>query len=364
MSVGFGLEHNEVPTRYACAFWSAITFYQEVGIVSDNNTFVLPISKLTGLQVMMLGDAEVDALWSDELVGITGHSYWNEDKIILGTIPPVASTVFSSERLRDLLMAICLRYPFWNDFRILDFFSKRGISMAMEELRSLRSECGIENKEDVCLELMQLYFNHQMKLEKKQVQFIERVNPAFRDRDFLSGRPGELLVYECIFFRRLNKMFYIHLVFDLFNGYAFGKVSRRCSGEVGLRLLQEKIVPFYRSRDYQVNCIVHSIKSTREHWEQEESNIRENVLGMGIEWLEPKHEFGIIQRFQRDYLEPFFNDAEALDVSLVMIQPAFDRWMMKYNATCSFNQRRNFLGHVDCFHGMDRLDLESKSNFI
>lgn len=83
MSVGFGLEHNEVPTRYACAFWSTITFYQEVGVVLDNNTFVLPISKLTGLQVMMLGDAEVDALWSDELVGITGHSYWNEDKIIL-----------------------------------------------------------------------------------------------------------------------------------------------------------------------------------------------------------------------------------------------------------------------------------------
>lgn len=336
--------------------------------MSGNNTFVLSASQrpiLTGFQVVILGDVEVDAPWTDESIEFTGYSYWNENKqvaIVSGAISPVASNEVSSEKLHNLLTTICLEYPFWNDFRILDFFHKRGISMTMEELRDLRIECGIESREDVCLELMRLYLNNEIKLDKKQVQFIERLNPAFRDRDFLAGRPGDLLVYECIFFRRLNKMFYLHLVFDLFNGYAFGKVSRRCSGEIGLKLLQEKIVPYYRSRGYKINAILHSIKSTRDHWEAEESKIEGSILAMGIEWLAPKHEFGIIQRFQRDFLDDFFSDAEALDVSLLMIQPAFDRWMIKYNASCPFHQRRNLLGYTDYLDSTDRMHLEAECN--
>ena len=326
--------------------------------MSDDSTFVL-----TGLQLVIMGDVEADA--PDGSIGFTRDSYWSEKKqatIISETIPSVASNNFASEKLRNLLMTICLEYPFWNDFRILGFFNKRGISMTMKELRDLRVECGIESREDVCLELMRLYFNNEIELDKKQVQFIERLNPAFRDRDFLADRPGELLVYECVFFRRLNKMFYLHLVFDLFNGYAFGKVSRRCSGEIGLKLLQEKIIPFYRSRGYEIHGILHSVKSTRDHWEAEESKIKDSIVAMGIEWLEPKHEFGIIQRFQRDFLDNFFSNAEALDVSLLMIQPAFDRWMIKYNASCPFHQRRNLLGYTDELESMGRMSLEAKCN--
>jgi hypothetical protein len=336
--------------------------------VSGNSTFGLSASRtpgLTGLQVVMLGDVEGDASETDGSLEFTGRSYWKENKrvtIVSGTIPPVANNEFSREKLSKLLLTICLEYPFWNEFRILDFFNKRGISMTMEELRELRSECGIESREAVCLELMRLYFHKEIELDKRQVQFIERVNPAFRDRNFLAGRPGELLVYECIFFRRLNKMFYLHLVFDLFNGYAFGKVSCRCSGETGLKLLQEKIVPFYRSRGYKVNAILHSVKATRDQWKDEESKIRESVLAMGIEWLEPKHEFGIIQRFQRDFLDHFFSDAEALDISLLMIQPAFERWMIKYNTACPFHQRRNLLGYNDYLDSTDRMLLTANCN--
>ena len=323
-----------------------------------DSTFVL-----TGLQLVIMGDVEADA--PDGSIGFTRYSYLKENKqaaIVSEAIPSVTCNKSFGEKLSNLLMAICLKYPFWNDFRILDFFNKRGISMTMEELRDLRRECGIEGREDVCLELMRLYFNNEIELDKRQVQFIERLNPAFRDRGFLADRPGEFLIYECVFFRRLNKMFYLHLVFDLFNGYAFGKVSRRCSGEIGLRLLEKKIVPFYRSRGYEIHGIVHSVKSTRDHWEAEESKIESSIVAMGIKWLNPKHEFGIIQRFQRDFLDNFFSNAEALDVSLQMIQPAFDRWMIKYNTSCPFHQRRNLLGYTDDLGSTNRIPLEAKCN--
>jgi len=352
-----------VPAGYASAFWPALTFYEGVSIVSGNSTTFLStaeIQSFTGLQVVILGDVEVDAPWIDGSSGFTGHEN-KQVNIVFGAIYPVASNECSNEKLSNLLMNICLKYPFWNDFRILDFFNKHDIPMTMEELRDLRSECGIENKEDVCQELMRLYFNRQIELGKRQVQFIERLNPAFRDRDFLAGRPGDLLVYECVFFRRLNKMFYLHLVFDLFNGYAFGRVSRRRSGEIGLKLLQEKVVPLYRGRGYKMNAIVHSIKSTRDHCEAEASKIRESILGIGTEWLESKHEFGIIQRFQRDCLDPFFSNAEALDISLPLIQPAFDRWMIKYNAVCPFHQCRNLLGYTGYLDSEDdQIHLEAK----
>lgn len=343
-------------------------FFKGVSIVSGNSTFVLAPSKeqiATGMQVVILGDIEAETQWTDESIEFAGHSYRNKNQrvtIVPETIPPTASNEFSNEKLSTLLMTICMEYPSWNDFRILDFFNKRGITMTMKELRDLRVECGIASREDVCLELMRLYFNNEIELDKKQVQFIERLNPAFRDRGFWAGRPGDLLVYECIFFRRLNKMFYLHLVFDLFNGYAFGKVSRRCSGEIGLKLLQEKIAPYYRSRGYQINAILHSLKSTRDHWEMEESKIKDNIVAMGIQWLEPKHEFGIIQRFQRNFLNYFFSDAEALNVSLLMIQPAFDRWMIKYNAACPFHQRRNLLGYMDDSNSINAMYLKAECN--
>lgn len=332
--------------------------------MADNSILASKKHGITGLQIMILGDVEVDAPSTDGSIGFTGHLYWNENNqvtIISEAIPNVTSSKSFSEKLSNLLMTICLEYPFWNDFRILDFLNKRGISMTMEELRDLRTECGIESREDICLELMRLYFNKEIELDKKQVQFIERLNPAFRDRDFQANRPGDLLVYECIFFRKLNKMFYLHLLFDLYNGYAFGKVSHRCSSEIGLKLLQEKIVPFYRRRGYDIYTILHSLKSTRDHWEAEERKIEGSILAMGIKWLEPKHEFGIIQRFQRDFLDDFFSDAEALDVPLGMIQPAFDRWMIKYNAACPFYQRRNLLGYRDDLEN-DRMILQAKCN--
>lgn len=335
----------------------------------ENSTVVLSTEKksiLTGLQVMILGDVEVDEPWMDQPIEVAENS-WNKKKrtsFISETIPPIVSNedALYSEKLTNLLMAICLKYPFWNDFRVLDYFNKRGISMTMEELKNLRSECDMETKEDVCLELMRLYSNNEIELGKRQVQFIERVNPAFRDRDFLGSRPGEVLAYECIFFRRLNKMFYLHLVFDLFNGYVFGRVNRHCSGDVGLKLLQEKIVSFYHGRGYRVNTIVHSIKSTRDQWKAEESKIRESVLAMGIEWLEPKHEFGIIQRFQRDFLDPFFNHAEIFDIPLPMVQPAFERWMIQYNTTCDFEERRDLFGYKDDIDGIDKVYLKVQCN--
>jgi len=315
----------------------------------DNRTFILATERkpmLRALQVGKQDDIEVNAPQADQQVTIAS-----------GAISFVESQEAYSEKLYNLLTTVCLRYPSWNDFRILDFFNKRGLRMTMEELQDLRSQCGIESREDVCRELMELYFKNEIELGKKQIQFIERLNPAFRDRNFLADRPGDLLVYECIFFRRLNKMFYLHLVFDLFNGHAFGRVSRRCSGEIGLKLLQEKIIPCYRSRGYQVKTIVHSIKSTRDQWKKEEANIRDRVLDMGIQWIEPKHKFGIIQLFQRDWLNGFFSNAEALDVTLLMIQPAFDRWIIKYNLACPFHQRRNLLGNVDCLDNVDKMDL-------
>lgn len=133
--------------------------------MSDDSTLVL-----TGLQLVIMGDVEADA--PDGSIGFTRDSYWSEKKqatIVSETIPSVASNNFASEKLRNLLMTICLEYPFWNDFRILDFFNKRGISITMKELRDLRVECGIESREDVCLELMRLYFNNEIELDKKQV---------------------------------------------------------------------------------------------------------------------------------------------------------------------------------------------------
>lgn len=305
---------------------------------------------LTGIQVMLLSNFESYMLPVAQSVDCLFSSYWGkmkEAKTAYKSKPLLAIDKASDVNLCDMFIDIYLQNPYWSEFRILNFFCKRGISMTMEKLQYLRKECCLESKDDVCHKLMRLYAKKEIQLDKRQIQFIERVNPAFRDRDFRAARPGDLLIYGCIFFRRLNKMFYLHVVVDLFNGYVFGKVSRRRSGEIGIKMLQDKIAPFYKDRGYVIGTVIHSSKSARDRSEVEECKIHEGIMAMGLEWLEPHREFGIIQCFQRDVLDRFFYEAEALKVSLFMIQPALDRWMIQYNAACPFHQRRNLLGYLE-----------------
>lgn len=306
--------------------------------MSGNNMVVFPVAErdvTTGIQVILLSEACMAG--PDQNIRV--RSAGNPD-------PVKENNQISDMGFYETLIDICLENPYWSEFRMLNYFCKRGISITMEQLQQLRRQCCLESKEAVCRELMRRYFRREVQLEKQQIQFIERVNPAFRDRDFQATRPGESLVYECVFFRRLNTIFYLHVVFDLFNGYVFGKVSRQRSGDAGLKLLQDKVVPFYRNKGYRVGTVIHSTRSARDRAEAATHEIHKNVIEMGIEWLEPKHAFGIIQCFQRDVLEEFFDDAEALAVSLFAIQPALDRRLLQYNAACPFQQRRDLIGYL------------------
>jgi hypothetical protein len=111
----------------------------------------------------------------------------------------------SPTKLHQLVVGICLRNPFWNDFRLLSFFAKRNMELTLKDLQQLRRDCNVDSKVSVCHTLMEMYFANPKQLSPQQIGFIERINPPFCDRNITSSAPGKLLFYECIFIRRLSR---------------------------------------------------------------------------------------------------------------------------------------------------------------
>jgi len=269
---------------------------------------------------------------------------------------PVLTADKTTTQLHRLLTAICLHNPFWNDFRLLDFLAKRKIHLTLDELYSLKADCGLSSRAAVCQALLQLYSNNELQLNDQQIRFIERLNPAFCDRDIRTTGPGELLIYECLSSRKLpykyKGQFYLHLFIDMFNGYAFGQFHSHRSAEIGINLLNQYIIPFYQEHGTLVATVLYSNHDTAPHV-QEAAGVKS--ITPQASWQQTNRAFGTIASFRKFMLTNFFEGMRLYSTPMNMLQPTFTRWLKQYNASHSFVKYRDFLEYIDsgrCFQLM------------
>lgn len=251
------------------------------------------------------------------------------------TDAPALVPVGARTPLHRQLVALCLNNPYWNDFHLLNYFNKRKNALTLEGLTRLKEECGLDKRETVCNTLIRLAMTGGLKLNSRQISFIEKVSPAFRDRDLSPSQPGELLVYHCLFGRGVGSLgrVHVHLFVDLFNGYTFGEISSRRTVSTGLRLLKETILPFYLAHNLSVQTIAHSTRVLSDMKEYNEMESAETFSKVGLQWLLTRREFGVIEKFARDLLRnDFFECREYKVVSLAKLQASLTQRLAKYNA--------------------------------
>ncbi len=238
----------------------------------------------------------------------------------------------------DFILKTCLTNPFWNDFRLLDFFTRQGLSLTMQQLLQVKQKLGIASKVALCQALIQLYIENPDTLDIQQIRFIERVNPAFCDRDLSATAPGEKLVYECICTRRmiskLKTLQYIHLFMDLFNGYTFGLFSPDRSLPAGLQWFHKKVLPFYQARHCTAPLVLY-------HAAEQTSQPSAASTCMRLEKL--SHPSGTIQAFRKFILPGFFEGLRLYDTPLTLLDTAFSHWLHSYNAIGDFDRYRDRL---------------------
>lgn len=248
--------------------------------------------------------------------------------------------------LHRQLISLCLHNPYWNDFRLLHYFHKHNVPMSMEDLLRLKQQCGLDHRETICNTLLRLAREGGLKLNNRQISFIEKVKPEFRDRDIQSNQPGELLVYACLFGRGIGDIgrVYVHLFVDMFTGYTFGELSRRRTRKTGLRILEESILPLYRAHNQVIQTILHTTRTTNDIKEFDEMESNENFSRLGIQWIPTRRTFGVIEKFEKNISLSKFFESQATNAPLfTVLQSSFTQWLKKYNSANRFFSQKNVL---------------------
>jgi hypothetical protein len=294
---------------------------------------------LSGLQLLLLENAppfqELSIPQSCTNLQTSGHKQQ--------AVSPVAAL---TKPLQRHLISLCLHNPYWNDFRILNHFNRRNTPLTMGDLQLLKTQCGLDNRETICNTLIRLSAHGGLKLNDRQISFIEKTKPEFRDRDLQFTKPGEYLVYECLFGRGIGNLgrVYVHLFVDMFTGYSFGELSQQRSLAVGLQILLNSIMPWYRVNNQAIQTVSHSLKpitdinDTKEFKQMERD---QTFLKLGLQWQLVQRKFGVIEKFEKILkTNQFFESAPKNADSLAVIKPLFDQCLVNYNLSNHLFTRR------------------------
>lgn len=245
--------------------------------------------------------------------------------------------------LHRQLISLCLHNPYWNDFRILAYFSKHDVEMNMERLQLLKQECGLDNRETICNTLLRLSFQGGLKLNSRQLGFIERTKPEFRDRDLKASQPGDILVYECLLGRGIGRLgrIYAHVFVDVFTGYAFAGLSPYRTVGTGVNFLLQQVLPLYYAHNHLIQTVLHSSRIPQE---LNDAESMDTISRSSLEWLPTRRKFGSIERFEKSScLDQFLTAAGSESESLTTIEPIFRQCMTRYNAANRLLAKRDLL---------------------
>ena len=190
---------------------------------------------------------------------------------------------------------------------------------------------------DRLLKLEARAVEQEIELTPQQVAWIEKANPAFRERHVESSRPGELLSQDTFYVGRLKGVgkVYLHAVVDTFSSYAFGYLHTSKQPEAAALVVHNDVMPFYQAHDLTVGAI---LTDNGREFCGTETHPYELYLSLNeIEHRRTKvrspQTNGFIERFNRTVLDEFFRIVfrTTFYESVETLQADFDAWLVTYN---------------------------------
>lgn len=247
--------------------------------------------------------------------------------------------------MHNQLITICLHNPNLNDFHLHGKLRKTNPTLTMDTFYRLKQECGLDNPEAICnILLNRLFLSCNNELNATQLKFIYKMHPELHDRDVRPGSPGELIVYKCLFGKRLakNGSLYVHIFIDMFNGWSFARISSNRSLEEGNRILQNHIEPRYSKNGFHLKNILQSLPT---YCSKQNTMPLANQDGLTakIQWEISTRQFGLIKHFQRQLVISNFFENYREELSSLRMLIAFSELVKRYNAELNFCQQRPML---------------------
>lgn len=247
--------------------------------------------------------------------------------------------------MHNQLITIYLHKPNLNDFHLHARLRKTNPTLTMDTFYRLKQECGLDNPETICnILLNRLFLGCNNELNATQLKFIYKMHPELHDRDVRPGSPGELIVYKCLFGKRLAKKgnLYVHIFIDMFNGWIFASISSNRSLEEGNRILQNHIEPRYSKNGFHLKNILQSLPTYRSK-QNTMPLANQDGLTAKIQWEISTRQFGLIKHFQRQLVISKFFENYREELSSLRMLIAFSKLVKRYNSEFNFFQQRPML---------------------
>ncbi|BBB89819.1 MAG TPA: hypothetical protein PKA28_11910 [Methylomusa anaerophila] len=265
---------------------------------------------LSGLPYIML---------EEELSYYNQHKSWPDR--------PQESINIPSTPLHRQLAALCMQYPYWNDYRLLSYLQKRGQKLTLEQLRQLKNDCRLDSREAICNTLIRLADRAGLALNPQQISYIERAMPEYRDRDVSSRRAGELIVYSRLFGRGIGDIgrVYAHVFADMYSGCIIGELNQDRSVNAALQLFDAVVAPSFQNANPLVTNVMHSTQEMNDF----KKCTKMEVSHKNMNWVPTRRKFGVIEKCERAVIQSGFFECAAS--SLTVLQSAFRHWLAQYN---------------------------------
>ncbi len=215
--------------------------------------------------------------------------------------------------------------------RIARILAKAGTTVSAVTIQRILSEAKLGTYEMRAAALEARYAQGKTKLSTEQIEFLERINPSFRERKLRVGGLGEVLCVGAFFLGRFEGpgAIYAHAVVDGFSSYAFANLSTITRIGPALEALQNEAMPFFSEHGIAVRTVVSGRLS-----ETDRGTLGAYLRAVCIEHRPNDGSLGFIERFRRIAISEFLRRPfvqRFSRVGLARLQREFDDWLTSYN---------------------------------
>jgi transposase InsO family protein len=257
----------------------------------------------------------------------------------LKDLPPIPKShpMTTSKEVVDRILQLSLEHPSWGCVRLSHMLQLEGISVSSPTVQSILIKNGMASRYDRWLKLETRRAEEALELTAEQIGFIEKHNPAFKERHVESSRPGELLNQDTFYVGRLKGVgrVFLHAVVDTCSSYAFGFLHTTKRPEAAVAVLHNDVLPFYRGKKIPLGAI---LTDNGREFCGTESHPYELYLSLNdIEHRRTRvntpRTNGFVERFNKTVLDEFFAEAfrKKLYSSTGALQKDLDAWLRFYN---------------------------------
>jgi transposase-like protein len=245
-------------------------------------------------------------------------------------------------RVERRIMELALSSPAHGCDRIARTLAKGGTTVSAVTIQKILTKAKLGTHETRAAALETRYAQGSRKLSAEQIEFLERINPCFRERELKVVAPGEALCVGAFFLGRFEGLgsVYVHAIVDGFSSYAFATLSAITRVGPSIEALQSQVLPFFSEHRIAVRSVLSGRLS-----ETDREALDAYSRGNRIEHRPRDGSLGFIERFRRTAVSEFLRRPFARRLSragLARLQREFDDWLVSYNEVRSHEGYPNY----------------------